>query len=112
MLLGKHFGELNDVQEDYLSDAHNSSIRLLAMINNVLDLAKIEASKMELDRKPVQVSDVVDEVLATTDALTKTKPVEIVTAIEENLPEVYADGLRFKQVNSLQSYVGFTCGCG
>ncbi len=49
VLIEKMFGEVNDKQMEYLQDIHSSGQHLLALINDVLDLSKIEAGKMELD---------------------------------------------------------------
>ena len=49
VLLARYFGELNEKQDDYLKDIHNSGKHLLNLINDVLDLSKVEAGRMELD---------------------------------------------------------------
>src|SRR5262249_41196227 len=50
VLQQKLFGELNDKQEEYLTDIHSSADHLLELINDVLDLSKVEAGQVELDK--------------------------------------------------------------
>ena len=49
VLLEKLFGDVNEKQEDYLSDIHSSGKHLLGLINDILDLSKVEAGRMELE---------------------------------------------------------------
>ena len=63
LVLEKHFGDLNDIQEEYLKDVASSSQHLLSVINDVLDLSKIEADKMELMVTEVNIKEVLENSL-------------------------------------------------
>jgi signal transduction histidine kinase len=91
-------GELNEMALNDIRLIYNSGQHLLALINDILDLSKIEAGKMELVRQPLNVADAIKEVLAASTALLKKKPVEVIVEVEESLPPIYADKLRFNQV--------------
>lgn len=91
-------GELNDMALNDIQLIHNSGKHLLALINDILDLSKIEAGKMELVREPVLMNEVTAAVLASSNSLVKDKPVKIITEVPETLPPVLADKLRLNQI--------------
>jgi signal transduction histidine kinase len=91
-------GELNDMAMNDIQLIHNSGKHLLALINDILDLAKIESGKMELVRDAVDVKEVTNAVLATSNSLVKDKPVKIAIDVPAALPPVYADKLRLNQI--------------
>ncbi len=91
-------GELNDMATNDIQLIYNSGKHLLALINDILDLAKIEAGKMELVREAVDIQDIFKSVLAAAHSLIKDKPVQIVVNALETLPPVYADKLRLNQI--------------
>jgi signal transduction histidine kinase len=91
-------GELSELATNDIRLIYSSGQHLLALINDILDLSKIEAGKLELVPESVNVVEVINEVLATSTTLLKNKPVEVIVEVEENLPSLYADKLRFNQV--------------
>ncbi len=91
-------GELNEMAMGDIRLIYNSGKHLLALINDILDLAKIEAGKMELVRESLDLKDIVDNVLASSNSLVKDKPVQIVVNMPAALPPVNADKLRLNQI--------------
>ncbi len=103
-------GPINDLQQQDLEAIHHSGQHLLDMINNILDLSKIEAGKMELNIEEIQLNDVIESVISTARGLVKEKPIKIITEIPETLPVVNADRTRVRQIllNLLQNAAKFT----
>jgi signal transduction histidine kinase len=91
-------GDLNDMATNDIRLIYSSGQHLLALINDILDLSKIEAGKMELVREPIDIDDTIKDVLAASNALVKDKPVEILVDAVPNMPPVYADKLRLSQI--------------
>ena len=60
VLLERMFGELNERQDEYLRDIRSSGHHLLELINEILDLSKVEAGRMELELGPVSLADAID----------------------------------------------------
>lgn len=103
-------GPITDLQKQDLEAIHHSGQHLLDMINNILDVSKIEAGKMEIHIEEVQLIDVIDSVMATTRGLVKEKPIQLINNTPEQLPVVNADRTRVRQIllNLLQNAVKFT----
>jgi signal transduction histidine kinase len=106
----KLFGDLNSKQEEYIEDIHVSGVHLLGMINDLLDLSKIEAKKLELNKTDFSVNHAVNEVKNIVNALSSKKQIEIKIICKNKKIEIYADHRRFKQIlyNLLSNAIKFS----
>jgi signal transduction histidine kinase/CheY-like chemotaxis protein len=102
-------GELNDKQKRFVNHIKQGSAHLLQLINDILDLSKIEAGQLELRCEEFQVKDALPEVLSTIRPLAMAKNIQIQQNLETDRA-VYADRVRFKQIlyNLLSNAVKFT----
>jgi GAF domain-containing protein/anti-sigma regulatory factor (Ser/Thr protein kinase) len=110
VLIERMFGELNEKQDDYLKDIYSSGKHLLALINDILDLSKIEAGRMELELETFDVADA----LANSLTLIRERAQQHGIALELDTPtelgEMCADQRKLKQImlNLLSNAVKFT----
>lgn len=98
VLLGGRPGPLNPRQTDFLGDILNSGRHLLQLINDVLDLAKVEAGKMELKPETFRVEKAIDEVCSVSRGLAHKRRIQISTQVSPDVGEVTIDQQKFKQV--------------
>ena len=110
VLLEKSFGPLNDSQERYVKNINAAGKHLLELINNVLDIAKIEAGKFEIVYETFQAADFVDEVTSIMMPLAEKKSIEISSQIESDIEFITADRVKIKQIlyNLLSNAIKFT----
>lgn len=103
-------GPVTDEQFDYLERVRLSGEHLLGLINDILDLSKIEAGRMELHRASISLEMLVKSTMSTATGLLKGKPVELRSAIEPDLPSLMIDRTRIRQVllNLLSNAAKFT----
>jgi CheY-like chemotaxis protein len=97
----------------YRSDVNlikENGYHLLGLINDILDLSKIEAGKLELHNEPVSLSDLLRGIIATSIGLAKDKPIQIRPDFPQDLPRVWADPMRVRQIilNLMSNAVKFT----
>src|ERR1700680_908205 len=102
-------GALNDKQKRFVNHIKQGSAHLLQLINDILDLSKIEAGQLELRSERFQINDALPEVLSTIRPLAMAKQITVQNTLEGDLA-VYADRVRFKQIlyNLLSNAVKFT----
>jgi signal transduction histidine kinase/DNA-binding response OmpR family regulator len=96
--------------KEYLGDVLTSARHLLQLINDVLDLSKVEAGKMEFHVEPVDLSALIAEVLGILRTTTETKHLSVETHVDPRVTDVVLDAGRFKQVlyNYLSNALKFT----
>ena len=89
---------------------HNSSRHLLELINGILDFSRIEAGKFEMKPEKVTLHDLVEECIESSLPLVRDKRLKVERDIAVDLPEIYADRTRVKQVllNLLSNAIKFT----
>ena len=110
VLLDRTFGDLTEHQERYMKNIYSSGKHLLELINNVLDIAKIEAGKYEMVYETFSVDDVIGEVINIMKSLAENKFIEIFVSIGEGVSAITADRVKLKQVlyNLLSNAIKFT----
>ncbi|MDW7990667.1 MAG: GAF domain-containing protein, partial [Anaerolineae bacterium] len=91
-------GPITEQQRQDLEAIYNSGQHLLGLINDILDISKIEAGKMELTFEPTDLKEIIRGVMSTAIALVKDKPIELQQSVPENLPTIIADSRRIRQV--------------
>jgi len=103
-------GPITELQQQDLTAIYNSGQHLLGLINDILDVSKIEAGKMELAFDEVNIAELIQSVLATMTGLIKDKPILLKRNIVPDLPNVRADAMRIRQVmlNLLSNAAKFT----
>jgi signal transduction histidine kinase len=97
MVLDEIYGEVPPHLKEPLTDIQTNGKHLLRLINDVLDLSKIEAGRMELVLADYSVQDVVETVRASLQSLALEKGLGFVAAAEDDIPLAYGDGKRITQ---------------
>ncbi|MCI0552589.1 MAG: GAF domain-containing protein, partial [Anaerolineae bacterium] len=91
-------GPVTEMQQQDLTAIYNSGQHLLGLINDVLDLARIEAGKMELNFEEVHLAEMTTSVMSTAKGLVKEKPIQLLQRIPADMPTVRGDTMRVRQV--------------
>ncbi len=110
-LLGQElFGPLNARQKQYVGYVSQSGEHLLALVNDILDLSKIEANKLDIMREWIEPLSVIRAAQGIVQPIADRKGVMVVLDVGETLPSIFVDPLRLKQIlyNLLSNGVKFT----
>ena len=110
ILADKTFGHLNERQLKYTNNILDSGRNLLQLINDILDLAKVEAGRMELMRNSFSVANALSQVETIVKTLAYKKNINLVFGTVPNQPSLFADEAKFKQImyNLLSNAIKFT----
>ena len=110
VLLDRLFGDVNPKQEEYLQDILSSGRHLLSLINDVLDVSRVEAGRMELEIGNVGLNGVLEEALTLVREQAGRRSQTLTLDVDPDLPDVPGDERRIKQVvtNLITNAVKFT----
>ena len=110
VLLERMFGDLNDRQDEYLRDILSSGRHLLELLNEILDLSKVEAGQMELELSAFSIRATIEQALALVRERAALHGIVLAVEIDPAIDVIESDELRFKQVvvNLLSNAVKFT----
>ena len=110
VLIEGTFGDLKEEQKRYISNIRLAGKHLLQLINNVLDLAKIEAGKYELQYEAFYIDELFHEVVNTMKPLAEKKDIGMTVTIDPDVEQLIADRLKVKQIlyNLLSNAIKFT----
>jgi signal transduction histidine kinase len=110
VLLERLFGDLNDKQDDYLKDIHSSGRHLLQLINDILDLSKVEAGRMELEVATFDLPTAISNAMTLVRERAQKHEITLGLDADPELGEIVADERKFKQIllNLLSNAVKFT----
>ncbi len=110
IILRERVGPLNEEQKKQLNMVKNSSQHLLALINDVLDISKIEAGQLQLVKEEVNLPQCIEKTIQTVKPLAETKGIELKALISDQINPFFADTRRVEQIllNLLSNAVKFT----
>jgi len=110
VLTERMFGELNEKQEEYLKDIYASGTHLLSLINDILDLSKIEAGRMELELTDFDLPTALDNALTLVRERAARRGLTLEKSVDERLGQIRADERKIRQValNVLSNAIKFT----
>lgn len=110
ILLDNVLGNLNKDQRDSMSEVLKNAEDLLQLINNILDLAKVEAGRLDISPEKFDLADVIKEVQQTVSPLLAKKQHEMIVSVPGDIPKIEADPRKIKQIliNLVGNAIKFT----
>lgn len=114
LILDEIYGKVPNQLRESIEDIHTNGRHLLRLINDVLDLSKIEAGQMQLDLGEYSVQSLIDSAISATRSLAAEKRLELVSRVAEDLPPALGDSKRITQIlmNLVGNAIKFTPGGG
>ncbi|MGD9158189.1 MAG: ATP-binding protein [Desulfobacteraceae bacterium] len=110
IVLEQHFGVINEKQAEYLSDVLSSSNHLLSLINDILDLSKVEAGKLELNKSEIDLQNLLENSLTMIKEKAQKHNIRLSTRFDKIPMTIEGDARKLKQIlyNLLSNSVKFT----
>jgi signal transduction histidine kinase len=110
VLIDRMFGELNEKQEEYLKDIYASGTHLLSLINDILDLSKIEAGRMELELSDFDLPTALDNALMLVRERAQRRSLALHKNVDAGVGQIQGDERKIRQVvlNLLSNAIKFT----
>ncbi|MBA7578790.1 Non-motile and phage-resistance protein [subsurface metagenome] len=110
VLQDRMFGELNEKQQEYVNYIRESGQHLLSLIDDILDLSKIEAGEIEMEPAEVRLGNLLQNSLTMIKEKALNHGIELSLKLEDEIPHIYADERKLKQIvfNLLSNAVKFT----
>ncbi len=114
LMYDEQLGSINAAQKEGLDDIITSARHLLKIINDILDMAKFESGKMSFAPQVFDLKTLINEAIASINVLCQKKRINLTTAFDESIKDVYLDPSRLKQViyNLLSNAIKFTSDLG
>jgi signal transduction histidine kinase len=110
ILLKEKHGPLTGEQKKQLSIVQNSARHLLSLINDILDISKIESGQLQLNKHIFDLKDVINNAVETTRPFAEKKNLKIIVSVDKNIKKIKSDALRVEQIllNLLNNAIKFT----
>lgn len=91
LLKDERIGPLNEEQKDLAQTIQHNAARILNMVNEILDISRIETGNVSLNPEPVQPIEIVEKAITSTKTFTEEKQIKVLIKMEEDLPELMID---------------------
>lgn len=95
---GKHLGELNPMQQKFVQTVQSNANRLTNLVNEILEISRIETGRVKLHLEPTDLVSIVEEVATSFEGQLAQKAMDLTIAVPDTLPAAYADKTRVTQV--------------